>query len=190
MLTKGARLEEREKHLKYLAGKARIGGDRELVNTEGKLEESGDWLLLYFGFTHCPDIFPDEIEKMVKVLGVLQAKPGKEKNPIKPIFISVIQSAIQFRDRTGEQTRENISDHHSQGPRTRKDKHDYIVDQRSSHILSILLGSSMITTVRQITQKTIKYYVKFIQSHTHHPHPKSKENNKRNSSCVQCTHNV
>ncbi|KAK6059358.1 SCO1/SenC, partial [Cooperia oncophora] len=64
------RMEEREKHIKYLAGKARIGGDWELVNTEGKLEGSeqlkGNWLLLYFGFTHCPDICPDEIEKMVK----------------------------------------------------------------------------------------------------------------------------
>ncbi|KHJ81387.1 hypothetical protein OESDEN_18927 [Oesophagostomum dentatum] len=30
------RLEEREKHMKYIAGKARIGGDWELVNTEGR----------------------------------------------------------------------------------------------------------------------------------------------------------
>ncbi|VDO94473.1 unnamed protein product [Heligmosomoides polygyrus] len=92
------RLEEREKHMKYVAGKARIGGDWELVNTQGKLEGSeqlkGSWLLLYFGFTHCPDICPDEIEKMVKVNKV----------------------AKTFRV------------YHSQGPRTGKNKDDYIVD--------------------------------------------------------------
>uniref|UniRef100_A0A7I5E912 Uncharacterized protein n=1 Tax=Haemonchus contortus TaxID=6289 RepID=A0A7I5E912_HAECO len=40
MLTNGARLEEREKHSKYQAGKTRIGEDWELYNIEGKLEES------------------------------------------------------------------------------------------------------------------------------------------------------
>ncbi|XGW11160.1 hypothetical protein V3C99_012568 [Haemonchus contortus] len=145
------RLEEREKHLKYLAGKARIGGDWELVNTEGKLEGSeqlkGNWLLLYFGFTHCPDICPDEIEKMVKVVDILDAKPDKEKTPIKPIFISVdperdtVQRVKEYcaefspklKGFTGSVEQVNkvaktFRVYHSQGPRTGKNKDDYIVD--------------------------------------------------------------
>ncbi|KAK7580683.1 hypothetical protein V9T40_001312 [Parthenolecanium corni] len=76
---------------KVRLGKAAIGGPFELIDSEGKLRNSeefkGQWLLIYFGFTHCPDICPDEIEKMVKTVDVI------EKNEfvpnIQPIFISV-----------------------------------------------------------------------------------------------------
>jgi hypothetical protein len=53
-------------------GKASLGGPWELVDHNSKTRTDkdfhGQWVLLYFGFTHCPDICPDEIEKMVEVV--------------------------------------------------------------------------------------------------------------------------
>lgn len=46
----------------------------------------GQWVLLYFGFTHCPDICPDELEKMSSVVKLLD-----ESNlpTMQPLFITV-----------------------------------------------------------------------------------------------------
>lgn len=78
---------EREKTRTF--GKAAIGGSFELVDTEGKLRKSdellGRWNLVYFGFTHCPDVCPEELEKLSTVVENL----AKAKIDIVPIFISV-----------------------------------------------------------------------------------------------------
>ncbi|KHN83363.1 Protein SCO1 -like protein, mitochondrial [Toxocara canis] len=144
------RLAESEKRRKIMAGKARIGGPWELVNTEGKLEGSeqlkGNWLLIYFGFTHCPDVCPDEIEKMIKVVDILDADPQK-KFSIIPLFISVdperdtiervkeycLEFSPKLRGYTGskeqvDKVAKTFRVYYSQGPRSANAPDDYIVD--------------------------------------------------------------
>ncbi|KAM8778813.1 protein SCO2 homolog, mitochondrial [Rhynchonycteris naso] len=66
-------------------------GDFSLLDHQGqarcKADFQGQWVLMYFGFTHCPDICPDELEKLVQVVQQLEAEPGLP--PVQPIFITV-----------------------------------------------------------------------------------------------------
>jgi len=67
---------EEEKQKRLTIGRNLIGGPWQLVSHEGKEMSSedflGKWVLIYFGFTHCPDICPDEIEKMVGIIDKIE----------------------------------------------------------------------------------------------------------------------
>ncbi|XP_046551181.1 protein SCO1 homolog, mitochondrial-like [Haliotis rubra] len=93
----GVQYVKREKELEIAKersrslGKAALGGPWQLIDHNGQVKSSkdfhGQWVLLYFGFTHCPDICPDEIEKMIKVVDLIDATPSKPN--VQPLFITV-----------------------------------------------------------------------------------------------------
>jgi len=72
-------------------GKSLLGGDWDLIDTEERPVSNKDfigrWTLLYFGFTHCPDVCPEELDKLVKVIDRVDA--NKKLPHITPIFITV-----------------------------------------------------------------------------------------------------
>ena len=73
-------------------GKALLGGPWCLVDAaDGKLVSSedfkGGYTLLYFGFTYCPDICPNELVKICKVVSALEEE--SDLPPVTPVFISL-----------------------------------------------------------------------------------------------------
>ncbi|XP_075711231.1 protein SCO2 homolog, mitochondrial [Rhinoderma darwinii] len=136
--------EERIQQLRTLA----VGqGDFSLTDHKGqpcsKQDLRGNWVLMYFGFTHCPDICPDELQKLSSAVSLLDKDPTLP--PVLPVFISVdperdnvaalAKYVSEFHPRlmglTG--TQEQIKEvaqayrvYYSLGPRDEDD--DYIVD--------------------------------------------------------------
>mmetsp|Transcript_25194 Transcript_25194/g.27499 ORF Transcript_25194/g.27499 Transcript_25194/m.27499 type:complete len:257 (+) Transcript_25194:24-794(+) len=72
-------------------GKPALGGEWVLVDQDGVPRSDasyhGKYTILYFGFTHCPDICPSELVKIGKILTQLESQGIKGQ--IQPIFISV-----------------------------------------------------------------------------------------------------
>ena len=71
------------------AGKALVGGPFELIDHTGKTvtdkDFRGRFMLVYFGFTFCPDICPSGLQVMAAALD----KVGAKADRIVPIFITV-----------------------------------------------------------------------------------------------------
>ncbi|CAF0763558.1 unnamed protein product [Didymodactylos carnosus] len=136
-------------------GKMAIGGPFELITHEKKTvtdkDFHGQWILIYFGFTHCPDICPEELEKLAEVTEILRKKFASssssitnKKYPFQPLFVSVdperdtpelVSTYIKdfsphFIGLTGTREQvQNMCKHYrvyfSQGPKV---GNDYIVD--------------------------------------------------------------
>ena len=78
-------------------GKPLLGGPFTLVDQNGRIvtdktlfsPSSKKFALLYFGFTHCPDICPSEMVKMTKIIDALDKLGDPFQNRILPVFITV-----------------------------------------------------------------------------------------------------
>ncbi|EDO17453.1 hypothetical protein Kpol_1037p50 [Vanderwaltozyma polyspora DSM 70294] len=85
------RLEvEREAEANRGYGKPVVGGPFSLINcsTGDRFNEENlndNWSIIYFGFTHCPDICPDELDKLGVWLNSLKTKFNIK---LQPIFIT------------------------------------------------------------------------------------------------------
>ncbi|CAG8955302.1 hypothetical protein HYFRA_00011284 [Hymenoscyphus fraxineus] len=76
-------------------GRPKVGGEFELVDQKGRRFGSEDmrgrYSLVYFGFSHCPDICPEELDKMSQMIDLVTSSPRSQKNtlpPLLPIFIT------------------------------------------------------------------------------------------------------
>ncbi|KAL9526753.1 hypothetical protein SMMN14_09589 [Sphaerulina musiva] len=71
-------------------GKPLVGGPFHLVDHHGKefteADLVGKYSLVYFGFTHCPDICPEELDKMAGMIEKVKEKHGEGK--MRSVFIS------------------------------------------------------------------------------------------------------
>ncbi len=91
-------------------GKPMLGGPWSLVDASGKPVTSGDFLgkyvLLYFGFTFCPDICPNELVKMARVVNSID-ESKEHAGKVVPMFITL----DPYRD-TCEQVGAYVADFH------------------------------------------------------------------------------
>jgi protein SCO1/2 len=66
-----------------------IGGPFHLVDQNGRTvtntQLEGKWLLVYFGYTHCPDACPTALNNIALALQDLGAKRGE----VRPVFITI-----------------------------------------------------------------------------------------------------
>jgi len=74
-----------------IEGGVSIGGPWSLVDTEGKRwtdeDFKGKWLWIYFGFTNCPDVCPQEMAKMTRCITQMDKRVGADY--WQPLFISI-----------------------------------------------------------------------------------------------------
>lgn len=71
----------------------KIGGPFSLTNQDGKAvtekDFAGEYKLIYFGFTFCPAICPTELQKISRVMKMLEERYPEAAKTVQPLFITV-----------------------------------------------------------------------------------------------------
>lgn len=90
-LEQGKQLLKSEQRISALAESGVGSLNWSLTDQHGKRrlfsDFTGQWLMLYFGFSHCPDICPEELEKLMKVVQGI-SKSSISVN-VQPVFITL-----------------------------------------------------------------------------------------------------
>jgi protein SCO1/2 len=72
-----------------LRGRPEIGGPFTLVDQSGKTVTAasfrGRWMLVYFGYTYCPDVCPTELQAIAAAIDKL----GPDGSQLVPVFVTV-----------------------------------------------------------------------------------------------------
>lgn len=72
---------------------AAIGGPFQLVDHEGKARSAADFagrpMLIFFGFTYCPDVCPTALDRVGAALDILKETAPNHYQAVQPLFISV-----------------------------------------------------------------------------------------------------
>merc|ERR1719245_2651410 len=80
-------------HKVEAGGDPLIGGAWEMIDHKGNrvshIDYLGKYLLIYFGFTFCPDVCPRELTKMANAMRLLEERGFKIGEDMLPVFVSV-----------------------------------------------------------------------------------------------------
>lgn len=63
-----------------------VGGDGETVTDQ---DFAGEWRLVYFGYTYCPDICPTDAQRMAAAYSQVAEEAPALADRLQPIFISI-----------------------------------------------------------------------------------------------------
>ncbi|MFN3371926.1 MAG: SCO family protein [Sphingomonadaceae bacterium] len=72
---------------------AAVGGPFRLVDETGRRVTDasfrGQWRLMYFGFTYCPDVCPMDAAKLGEAMRILEARNPRAAARVQPLFVTV-----------------------------------------------------------------------------------------------------
>ena len=88
-LEAGSRAEAARLMNDLMSGTVPVGGPFTLTDQDGNRRSLADFrgslVLLYFGYTYCPDVCPTDLLAMAQVINAL----GKDGNQLQPIFVTL-----------------------------------------------------------------------------------------------------